>query len=88
MRTGVSRQAFMTLLAVVTLATAGTVAVEAAAAEDYGPEIPCQFKDPDLGPCVPNTRHDYAGQCQGIDCYSALEFCCLPTLIFRIPPAK
>lgn len=75
------------LLGVVTVVSAsGARAAVARTAFAEGEAEPCEVKD--LGPCVPWTRHVYpTWQCHGIDCYSAIEFCCLPTLIFTIPSA-
>ncbi len=42
---------------------------------------PCWLEDEELGPCIENMEHVYDGQCEGIDCYSALEFCCLDEII-------
>jgi len=38
---------------------------------------PCEIEDPELGPCV-DLEHVYEDSCEGNDCYTALEFCCLP----------
>jgi hypothetical protein len=39
-----------------------------------GQEEPCEVKD--MGACAP-IPHLYQGECEGIDCYSEMEFCCV-----------
>jgi hypothetical protein len=39
-------------------------------------EKPCEFGGEGDWTCA-ETRHLYAGECEGIDCYSAMEYCCL-----------
>lgn len=47
-------------------------------------EEPCAFEDEDDEEwvCVEGA-HLYDGKCEGIDCYSAQEFCCLDPIIVR-----
>jgi len=42
-------------------------------------EEPCDFSD--LGPCIPDMQHVFENSCEGVDCYTALEFCCLGPII-------
>lgn len=47
-------------------------------------EEPCAFEDEndEEWVCVEGA-HLYKGQCEGIDCYSAQEFCCLEPIIVQ-----
>lgn len=74
MRTG----AFALLSLILAIAfAAGTVGTTGAQDDDD----PCFLTNEELGPCIEDTEHFFDGQCEGIDCYSALEFCCLDEII-------
>jgi|GEM_PF-2952742 len=38
---------------------------------------PCEVEGEETGPCV-DLEHVYEGDCVGNDCYTAMEWCCLP----------
>jgi hypothetical protein len=40
-------------------------------------EPPCEFDDGSDEWACSAGPHDYQGSCEGIDCYSSMEFCCI-----------
>ena len=73
----ISRQlrlvAFALLSSVMAMAFAAVDATTTGAQE----EAPCALEGPETGPCIENLEHVYDGQCEGVDCYTAIEWCCL-----------
>lgn len=44
-------------------------------------EEPCEFDDgSDEWSCT-ESAHEYMGNCEGFDCYTSMEMCCLPEII-------
>ena len=37
-------------------------------------EPPCEYGE--IFTCTPDLAHIFQGSCEGIDCYSGMEFCC------------
>lgn len=58
------------------IATAGLAGSLLLGTGVLGAEEPCEFGGPGEWTCAQGP-HLYAGHCEGIDCYSAMEFCCV-----------